>query len=97
MNISNLAHAALAVSAQAAIMLFAIAFGASALAGAICGVFFSVGFYFGREVAQAERKAGGAPWWVGFDVTRWSKDAVFDLVMPLLACSIVCGMVFVLF
>lgn len=97
MNASNFAHALLAVSAQVIIMLFGMIFGASAIAGAICGGLFAVGFYFGREVAQAERKAGGSPWWVGFDVTRWSLDAVFDLVMPMLACSIVCCMAFVLF
>ena len=89
MNSSNFAHAALAVSAQVIIMLFGMIFGASAIAGAICGGFFAVGFYFGREVAQAERKAGGSPWWVGFDVRKWSADNWGDFLMPLAACVFV--------
>lgn len=51
------------------------------------GGFLGVGFYWGREVAQAERKLGTPPWWSGLDIRKWSQDAVLDLVCPLVVCS----------
>lgn len=90
MNASNFYHAGLAVLAQvviasAATLLFCIPMGAAHFMGGM----FSVGFYFGREVAQAERKAGTPPWWSGFVFSKWSRDAFFDFVCPLAACTAV--------
>ncbi len=86
MNISNLGHAGLALLMQALVAGAAIGLGTDALPAAIMGAFLGVGFYWGREVAQSERKLGTPPWWIGFDVSKWSKDAVFDFLCPLAAC-----------
>lgn len=58
MNESNFAHAGLALLAQMMTALMATALGADLLSAVVMGGLFAVGFYFGREVAQAERKAG---------------------------------------
>ena len=84
MNASNFAHAILAVWLQAACVLIAHFLEISPLTAAICGGLFAVGFYFGREVAQAERKAGTPPWYSGFLPKNWSRDSFFDFVIPLL-------------
>lgn len=87
MNASNFAHAALALAAQVVIGLLAFACGSSIVGASVIGGLFAVGFYFGREVAQAERKAGTPPWWSGFVMTKWSQDAIFDLLCPVVTCS----------
>lgn len=87
MNLSNLSHAALALAAQVVIGMLAYACGSSIVSASVIGGCFAVGFYFGREVAQAERKAGTPPWWSGFVMTKWSQDAIFDLLCPVVACS----------
>lgn len=88
MNLSNLSHAALALAAQVVIGLLAYACGSSIVSACVIGGCFAAGFYFGREVAQAERKAGTPPWWSGFIMTRWSRDAIFDLLCPVVACAL---------
>ena len=90
MNESNFAHAGLALLAQMMTALMATALGADLLSAVVMGGLFAVGFYFGREVAQAERKAGTPPWWSGFDVRKWSLDAKLDLLFPVIACTGVC-------
>lgn len=90
MNLSNLAHGALAVAAQLVLALIAFAFGASFFTGLTMGALLAVGFYLGREVTQAEVKAGGDPWYIGFEIRLWSKDAIYDLVVPTVACLLVC-------
>lgn len=90
MNLSNLAHGALAVAAQLVLALIAAAFGASFFTGLTMGALLAVGFYLGREVTQAEVKAGGDPWYIGFEIRLWSKDAIYDLVVPTVACLLVC-------
>lgn len=90
MNLSNLAHGALAVAAQLVLALIAAAFGADFFMGTIIGGAFGIGFYLGREVTQAEVKAGGDPWYIGFEIRLWSKDAIYDLVVPTVACLLVC-------
>lgn len=90
MNESNFAHAGLALLAQMMTALMAIALGADLLSAVVMGGLFAVGFYFGREVAQAERKAGTPPWWSGFDVRKWSLDAKLDLLFPVIVCAGVC-------
>ena len=90
MNESNFAHAGLALLAQMMTALMATALGADLLSAVVMGGLFTVGFYFGREVAQAERKAGTPPWWSGFDVRKWSLDAKLDLLFPVIVCAGVC-------
>ena len=90
MNESNFAHAGLALMAQMMTALMATALGADLLSAVVMGGLFAVGFYFGREVAQAERKAGTPPWWSGFDVRKWSLDAKLDLLFPVIVCAGVC-------
>lgn len=88
MNLSNFAHAGLALVFQLITALIATAFGAELFEASVIGALLAVGFYLGREVAQAERKAGTPPWWSGFVMTKWSRDAIFDLLCPLVACSV---------
>ena len=90
MNESNFAHAGLALLAQMMTALMATALGADLLSAVVMGGLFAVGFYFGREVAQAERKAGTPPWWSGFDVRKWSLDAKIDLLFPVICCAGIC-------
>lgn len=89
MNLSNFAHLGLALAFQLIIALFFLIFGNSLTTATVIGGMFAVGFYFGREVTQAEIKAGGSPWWVGFDIRKWSQDSIYDLVFPAVACTIV--------
>lgn len=86
MNISNFAHAALALGFQAVVAICAalLGLGDVGLCFAV-GALFAVGFYFGREVAQHERKAGTPPWWSGFRISEWSRDALLDFLFPVVA------------
>ena len=95
MNISNLAHGRLALLAQLCTILIALAFGLDMFTGALLGALLAIGFYLGREVAQAERKAGGTPWWIGFDFRLWSEDALLDLAVPVAFCSAACACAFI--
>lgn len=90
MNESNFAHAGLALLAQMMTALMATALGADLLSAVVMGGLFAVGFYFGREVAQTERKAGTPPWWSGFDGRKWSLDAKLDLLFPVIVCAGIC-------
>lgn len=87
MNASNFAHAGLAFACQILTALIALAFGADLFEACVMGGLLAVGFYWGREVDQAEKKAGTPPWWSGFVMTKWSTDAVLDLLFPIIACS----------
>lgn len=90
MNISNFAHAGLALIAQFIVAFIAVQFFAlSATPALIMGALLGSGFYWGREVAQNERKLGTPPWYSGFLIHFWSKDSVFDLLTPLFATIIV--------
>lgn len=89
MNFTNLFHAVLAIACQlvvaTALWIVGIDFStACAMGGLLAG-----GFYWGREVTQVETKAGGTPWWVGFDFRQWSQDSIYDLAVPVGACLIV--------
>ncbi len=94
MNVSNFAHVGLAFACQIITALIALAFGADLFEASVMGGLLSVGFYWGREVDQAEKKAGTPPWWSGFVVTNWSQDAMLDLIFPVFTCSVVCLIVF---
>lgn len=86
MNKTNFYHALLAVAAQAVLSTVLLTLGVPALLAHIPGGLFSVGFYLGREVAQAEYKLGRDPWWQGFKFHLWSKDALYDLIFPVVGC-----------
>lgn len=92
MNSSNFAHAGLALACQFLTALIAWAVGAEFFEACVMGGMLAVGFYLGREVTQAERKAGGDPWYIGFEMRLWSTDAIYDLLFPTIACSVVCAL-----
>lgn len=74
MNLSPLAHGALAAAIQIAVTF---ATGGNWLAGAAAGAW----FYIGREHAQYEvRKQRHEP--------AWTRDAVADLVVPCVVVSV---------
>ena len=58
--------------------------------GCIIGAFLAVGFYLGREVAQAERR-GDYPdrvkdkWYRGFYIKYWNLPSKHDFVVPLIS------------
>lgn len=89
MNITNLFHAVLAVACQLVVATALWIVGIDFTTACAMGGLLAIGFYWGREVTQVETKAGGTPWWIGFDVTKWSTDAVCDLALPVGACLIV--------
>lgn len=96
MNISNVAHAGLALLCQIVVALIAFAIGADIRYAAVMGGLLAVGFYWGREVAQSERKLGGKPWYVGFNMALWSEDALCDFLFPVVACTLAACGVFLL-
>ena len=96
MNITNLFHAALAVVCQLAVATVLWLVGVDMTTACAMGGLLAVGFYWGREVTQVETKAGGTPWWIGFDVTKWSADASCDVAFPLAACALVTALSIVL-
>lgn len=95
MNITNLAHALLSVACQLAVATVLWLVGMDFTTACAMGGLLAVGFYWGREVTQAEAKAGGTPWWIGFDFRLWSLDSIFDLAVPVGACLILLGLVWV--
>lgn len=84
MNKTNFNHAFWAVVLQ----LFVFFVTGSMLAGFCAGI----AFFVGREHAQFEYKIGGPgslkPW-EGFQVWKWSTDAILDVVFPVIAVSLV--------
>lgn len=95
MNLSNVLHAGLALLMQAIVAGAAIGLGVEAVSAVAMGAFLGIGFYWGREVAQSERKLGTPPWWSGLDIRKWSQDAILDLVCPLVVCSAAVALVWV--
>lgn len=86
MNKSNFAHAGLALIFQTVVAFCAALLGfGDAVRCFSLGAIFAISFYFGREVAQHERKVGTPPWWSGFRIHEWSADAVLDLLFPVVA------------
>lgn len=86
MNTSNFVHAGYALVMMAVVW----ALTGSPLAGAML----FIGFFAGREHAQAEYRAintdfGGKranmPWYAGFNPKYWSLDSVLDLALPITA------------
>lgn len=95
MNLSNVLHAGLALLMQTIVAGSAMGLGVEAVSAAAMGAFLGIGFYWGREVAQSERKLGTPPWWRGLDIRKWSQDAILDLVCPLVVCSAAVALVWV--
>lgn len=86
MNITNLSHAGLALILQVAVAFCAAFLGFGDVVRCfLLGALLAIGFYFGREVAQHERKAGTPPWWSGFRIHEWSRDALLDFFLPIVA------------
>jgi hypothetical protein len=89
-NKTNVEHLVFALLIQFVVWLLT----GNALAGALL----AVGFFFGREHAQAEYKAintdfGGKranmPWYAGFKPKYWTLDAVLDVLFPVAAVTVV--------
>lgn len=62
------------------------------------GALFAIGYYLGREMAQAENRAineyyGGKrsnmPWWGAFQARAWTQKSVFDVALPSAAVLVV--------
>ena len=94
MNITNLTHALLAVACQLAVATVLWLVGTDFTTACAMGGLLAVGFYWGREVPQAETKAGGTPWG-GFDFRQWTQDSIYDLAMPVGACLLLLGLAWV--
>ncbi len=86
----NLEHSAYALLFMAIIGLLTNNW----LAGAMLGV----GFFLGREHAQAEYrviqkfydgKRANMPWYGGFEPRGWDRKSVLDFVLPIAATAIV--------
>lgn len=88
MNRSHFNHLALAIGAQLVLCLGfwpLIGFAPALMLGTGIGI----GFYWGREVTDAEIHQKEDVWWRGFDVRRWDLDSRLDLAFPLVGCSLV--------
>ena len=88
MNRTNFEHAGYALVMQGVVWLLT----GNLLAGAML----AVGFFLGREHAQAEYKAinmdfGGKranmPWYAGFKPKYWTLDAALDVLFPTAAVA----------
>ena len=82
MNRTNFEHAAYALIIQLIIGLLTNNWWAGAAAG--------MAFFIGREHAQREYQIGNPSTlkpWQGFDLWRWSKDALLDLLLPVVAVT----------
>jgi membrane protein required for beta-lactamase induction len=62
------------------------------------GALFAIGYYLGREMAQAEYrviqtyyggKRANMPWWGAFQRRAWNVKSILDWVLPSLAVVIV--------
>ena len=62
------------------------------------GAVFAIGYYLGREMAQAEYriineyyggKRANMPWWGAFQRKAWARKSLLDFLLPSLAVIIV--------
>ncbi len=69
------------------------------------GAFFAIGYYLGREMAQAEyrvisnfygNKRSNMPWWGAFQQRAWNIKSILDWVLPSIAVIIVALLALVL-
>jgi hypothetical protein len=92
LNRTNIEHAVIGLLIMGLVWLgFALL---GVVNGQWIGAAAGVAFFFGREYTQAEREVAKAlgvslvalRWYAGLDFRTWSRDAVFDLLFPLIAC-----------
>lgn len=66
------------------------------------GALFAIGYYLGREMAQAEYrvineyyhgKRADMPWWGAFQARAWTMKSVLDWVLPSLAVTLIAVLV----
>jgi len=69
------------------------------------GAVFAIGYYLGRETAQAEYrviqevyggKRANMPWWGGFQRRAWNTKSILDWALPSIAVIIVALLALVL-
>jgi len=69
------------------------------------GALFAIGYYLGREMAQAEYrviqevyggKRANMPWWGGFQRRAWNTKSILDWALPSIAVIIVALLALVL-
>jgi len=69
------------------------------------GAFFVIGYYLGREMAQAEYrvisdfyggKRANMPWWGAFQRRAWNIKSILDWVLPSIAVIVVALLALVL-
>lgn len=89
MNDTNFYHAILATIFQGVVSIVMIILGSTIVSAFISGGLFAIGFYFGREVTQHEKKIGTPPWYNGFKIWEWSLDSKLDLLFPIVATCLV--------
>jgi len=62
-------------------------------AGLAAGTMLGVGFFVGREHAQAEKRWkkdwGRMTHFSGFDLRKWDRGSILDLVCPVVSCTLV--------
>ncbi|MDM2897254.1 hypothetical protein OGY37_14620 [Citrobacter sp. Cpo030] len=90
LDLSPLAHAAVAVAVQCVIGLLSGAWGAGGAIGCM--------WFIAREHTQAEYrwiaqfgagKRANMPWWGGFSWRAWNLPSLLDWFVPVLACAVV--------
>lgn len=94
---TNFEHAAYAVAMQLGVMaIFGwLHFYAALAAGTALGI----GFFVGREHAQAEQRLANRyadPVWPAFDMRMWDWNSRWDLIFPAVACGVVAVLLLVL-
>ena len=68
--------------------------------GAWAGGLLGLGFFAGREVAQAEKRPADYPpeaegkWWRGLYCWRWNLGSQQDLIYPAVATALTLGLAF---
>ena len=88
MNRTHFEHAGYTLIFQLVIALAFALFVDLWTVGLWSGGLFAVGFFWGREHAQAQNKYHVNEF-LAFDLRIWSWDARLDLLFPLLACLVV--------
>ena len=90
MNQTNFEHAGYAALMQ---LVIGLIFG-----DWFAGACFGIAFFLGREHAQAQAKIGYTlkTTFQAFDIRKWSLDSKLDLLFPIVACSIVMAIAYLL-
>ncbi len=98
MNQTNFEHAGFALMMQSVFLLLGVFVFHEVTMLAWIGAAFASAFFLGREHAQREYKLGDPSKLMGheaFDIWRWKRDAVLDLVFPVVAVvAVAAGVMF---